>query len=40
MVDWDKELEEAKFRLLQKVYLAAMKKIEEKFKEGVKKQWR
>lgn len=28
MVDWDKELKEAKLRLLKRVYLEAMKKIE------------
>jgi len=30
MVDWDKELKEAKLRLLKRVYEETMKKIEER----------
>jgi hypothetical protein len=37
MVDWDKELKEAKLRLLKRVYLKAMLKVQKDYKEGGKR---
>jgi hypothetical protein len=38
MVDWDKELKEAKLRLLKRIYLEAFKKLEEWYEEVSKKK--
>jgi hypothetical protein len=37
MVDWDKELKEAKLRLLKRIYLKAILKAQKDYEERVKK---
>jgi len=37
MVDWDKELKEAKLRLLKRIYLKAMLKVQKDYEKGAKK---